>query len=222
MEIELKLLLARRRLAGVLAQRIIRRHARGPARAALLHSIYYDTPQFDLYRAGIALRLRLEEGAWIQTLKGRGEAAGGLHQRQEFEWKLGRKALDFSALARTPFRSAFSESLRRRLRPVFTTAFRRTSRLLALGRRTRAELALDSGEIRAGGRREAIAEAEIELLRGDPRRLITLARQLGRVLHTRVGNASKAARGYALAAGKTAKPSLRTQRKASLAAGASR
>lgn len=214
MEIELKLLISRRFLHRVLAYRTVRRRGRGLLRTEALHSVYYDTPRFELRRKGIALRLRRRGSGWVQTVKGSGSSAGGLHLREEFEWKLPRNALDAALLERTPFRKLFDASLRRRLRPAFTTAFRRTAIDLAIGRRTRAELALDVGEIRANSRRETIAEVEIELIRGELRDLVAFARKLKGSLRFRIGNASKAERGYALADGGFIRASLRTQRRA--------
>ena len=65
---------------------------------------------------------------------------------------------------------------------------------------------LDSGEIRSGRRASAISEAEIELLAGSPVRLFELALELAERVPLRLGHASKAERGYALARGLPARP----------------
>lgn len=216
MEIELKLLISRRLLHRVLVDPAVQRHRRGPFRTEALHSVYYDTAEFDLRGNGVALRLRRQGNGWVQTVKGPGSSVLGLHRREEFEWKLPREALDPRLLERTPFGKLFSASLRRRLRPVFATAFRRTVVRLGIGRRTRAELALDVGDIRAEGRREPIAEVEIELIRGEPRDLVAFARKLESTLRFRIGDANKAERGYALADGGFIRASLRTQPRAGM------
>ena len=46
-----------------------------------LEAHYLDTPAFDLSAAGLAWRLRLEDGEWVQTLKAR--AAGTAFGRFE-------------------------------------------------------------------------------------------------------------------------------------------
>ena len=56
-----------------------------PKRATLA-TVYLDTPEGDLARAGLALRLRRARGRWTAGLKAAGEAAGGLHVRDEWEF----------------------------------------------------------------------------------------------------------------------------------------
>ena len=58
----------------------------GRASTRRVHSVYYDTPERDLLRAGLALRLRSDGARWLQTLKTGGQAAAGLHLREEWEW----------------------------------------------------------------------------------------------------------------------------------------
>jgi inorganic triphosphatase YgiF len=76
---------------------------------------------------------------------------------------------------------------------------RRSLQPLAFVDGTRAMLCLDVGEIRAGRRRAAISEIEVELENGDPSRLFELAATLAADLPVRVTHVSKAERGYALA-----------------------
>ena len=82
---------------------------------------------------------------------------------------------------------------------MFTTEFDRTARMLSFPDGTAAELALDRGDIRAGRRAAPISEAEIELKTGDAIRLFEVARELAQDVPLRLGHASKAERGYALA-----------------------
>ncbi len=96
--------------------------------------------------------------------------------------------------------------MRERLQPVFRTDFDRAARLVSFPDGTAAELALDHGEIRAGSRTAPISEAEIELKTGDAQRLFELARELARDVPLRLGHATKAERGYALAGAAAAPP----------------
>jgi len=55
---------------------------RGKASQTRLRARYFDTPDEALARAGLVLRLRQEDSAWIQAVKGRGN--GGF-ERLEHE-----------------------------------------------------------------------------------------------------------------------------------------
>ena len=167
METELKLLLAPQDLRRLRRDPRIKALQQGRASTRRVHSVYYDTPELALLRAGLALRLRSDGGRWLQTLKTEGQAAAGLHLREEWEWPLPGEALDFGLLATTPEAKLFrAPRLRAALAPVFTTEFERTSLRLGFADGSLAELCLDSGEIRSGRRASAISEAEIELLAG--------------------------------------------------------
>ncbi len=207
MEIELKLLFSPADLRALPAHACVREHMRVAHRSVVLHSIYFDTPEGDLRNRGIALRLRRERGRWIQTLKGPGEAVAGLHSRGEFEWRVPREALDPGLLAQTPHVNLFQKRrVRETLAPVFTTGFRRRVIELKFADDTEAGLCLDAGEIRAGGRVEPISEAEIEIVRGDPRTLIGFAIDLSQTVPFRLGHSSKAERAWQLALGEPARP----------------
>lgn len=208
MEIELKLLVDPGDLARVERHPALRGMRRWAARREHLATTYYDTPDFALAREGVALRVRRNGARDVQTLKAEGLAAAGLHARAELEWPLAPGgALDLAVLDETPYRKLFARKrVRERLAPVFTTEFDRAARMVAFADGTAAELALDRGEIRAGGRAAPISEAEIELKAGDAHRLFALARAVARDVPVRLGHASKAERGYALASGAPAAP----------------
>ena len=207
METELKLLLAPQDLRRLRRDSRIKALQQGRASTRRVHSVYYDTPERALLRAGLALRLRSDGGRWLQTLKTEGQSAAGLHLREEWEWPLPGEALDFGLLASTPQAKRFrAAGLRAKLGPVFRTVFERTSLRLGFADGSLAELCLDSGEIRSGRRASAISEAELELLAGSPVRLFELALELAERVPLRLGQASKAERGYALARGLPARP----------------
>ncbi len=200
METELKLLLAPQDLRRLRRDASVRALQQGRAATRRVHSVYYDTPDHALRRAGLALRLRADGRRWIQTLKTAGQVAAGMHLREEWEWPLPGDRLDFGLLATTPEAKLFrSTRLRAALAPAFTTDFTRTSLHLALADGGLAELCLDAGEIRCARRSTPISEAEIELLSGNPADAFELARTLSERLPLRLGHASKAERGYALA-----------------------
>ena len=122
-EIELKLALPPQGVNGFLA-RMARR--RSPPTVAVLHTRYFDTPDFDLSRAGVAVRVRRVGRRWVQTLKTEGERQGGLSQRIEYEMPVTRGVPDWSRFP--PEAQAFvPAALRARLVPVFETRFERTA-----------------------------------------------------------------------------------------------
>lgn len=196
-EIELKLAAPADVLAAVRKHPAVAAVARGRPRTTRLTTTYYDTPQRDLAAAGVALRLRHANGRWLQTVKGAGGAAAGVHRRAEYEWRVDAPRLDRTKLARTPWRKLFAA--RTGYRRVFATDIRRSEQPLAFADGTRATLCLDVGEIRAGRRRVPLSEIEVELKAGDPSRLFELASTLAADLPVRIEHQSKAARGYALA-----------------------
>lgn len=200
-EIELKLAIDAAGIKRLLQAPALQAIARRAARSQTLESTYFDTPSLELTRAGIALRLRRLGRRWVQTLKTRGSSHAGLHARGEFETPAPGGLVDLQVLCAlegvekllAPFRSA-------ELKPLFTTAFRRTSLDVDLGDGGIAELAFDQGEIRADGRIDPISEVEIELKSGSASELYALARQLLAIEPLRIDNRSKAQRGFALLA----------------------
>ncbi|MCA1926713.1 MAG: inorganic triphosphatase, partial [Thiobacillus sp.] len=196
-EIELKLALPPGEAAAFLA-RMARRRTQPVCQT--LHTRYFDTPDFDLSRAGVALRVRRAGRRWVQTLKTEGERLGGLSQRTEYEMPVARGEPDWSrfpdeALAHVP------ASLRARLVPVFETRFARTAWLLAGRGGAQIEVALDRGEVRAGPRRAPLCELELELKQGQPDALFELARTWAAAFGCVPNDESKAARGVRLAHG---------------------
>ncbi|WP_280552794.1 CYTH domain-containing protein [Halomonas sp. 25-S5] len=193
-EIELKLAL------GAEAPEALRRH---PHLAGLtpaltrLGNTYYDTPEGDLEQARMALRLRRAGDRLLQTLKTRGQGGGGLSTRGEWEWEVPGPGLDLRGLAALPPMAERDPGLLERLVPRFATDFMRETWWLEEDGLS-VELALDLGEIRAGGQAVAIRELELELKAGDPTALWALADALADTVALRASDTSKAARGGAL------------------------
>ena len=95
-----------------------------PQKFRLLNT-YYDTPELDLRKHGIALRLRRKGWAvWLMTVKGGeggeggGSGSGGLAQRNEWEWSTQPSVFDFSTVSDVGLRE-FLELHRPRLQAVF-------------------------------------------------------------------------------------------------------
>ena len=204
-EVELKLSATPAAWAAVRLHRALTEANAGRARSIMIVSRYYDTPALELHQRGIALRLRRRGARWLQTVKGAGDAAAGMHRRTEYEWLLSRAGLDRAKLAETPWAELFAKASGR-LAAVFTTEVKRTERALKFGDGTRATLSFDQGAIRAGRKRSPLCEIEIELVEGDARRLYDLALALCADIPLTLAHASKADHGYALATSRPPQP----------------
>jgi triphosphatase len=199
-EIELKFVIdepATRRLrARVNALKL----ASAPAKTRLVRSIYLDTPESALRKAGISLRLRRDGRRWVQTVKTTAPPRAGLAQVGEIEIPAPGGHLALQAIPDAAVREKIAQCANgAALLPVSESVIKRTGIELALGDGTRAELAIDVGEIRAGGRSAGLREAEIELIAGNPRGLYDIAHVLFPDGGLNFSRLSKAARGYLLA-----------------------
>ncbi|MDQ7732970.1 CYTH domain-containing protein [Halomonas sp. SpR1] len=200
MEVELKLALAPAGPAALAQHPHLASH---PARKQSLTNTYFDTPQGDLAKARIALRLRQVDGQVLQTVKTAGQGGGGLSQREEWEWQVTGPQLDLASIAKLPpFQGELSGVLDA-LAPQLSTDFTRRSWQLkerTPGQESHIELVLDEGEIISGGYRTPIREAELELKGGEPEALWALALTLAEQVPLRPSDSSKASRGNALSA----------------------
>jgi len=205
-EVELKLRLPPAKARQILSHPALAGHL---AQKNHLFNTYYDTPECDLSRRGIALRLRRKGWTiWLMTVKGGDSGAGGLAQRSEWEAPTQPGVFDFSIVTQSELRE-FLEAQQARLQPVFTTDFTRTSWTIERSGSV-VEVALDRGKIIAGERveggigagkpaRETLCELELELLDGQsPDALFELAIELAIDVPLHPEIVSKAERGYAL------------------------
>ena len=132
-EIELKLTLPYSDRDSLV--RMLRKTAPLARRKAVHHnllSIYYDTPDQDLRKKRIALRVRQIDSStgpvWIQTLKTGGLSGSALTLRGEWEEKIHDSDLSIDALEATPWREIDPDgTIFQALAPCFTTRFERTS-----------------------------------------------------------------------------------------------
>lgn len=157
---------------------------------------YFDTPDQDLRRAGMSLRVRRTGDRWVQTIKAESAAATGLFARREWERDVagGQPKLDG---VDEPLSHFFAKKHLAPIAAAFTTQIARTSWIVTFDG-AEMELVLDQGEIAAGGRAEPVSEIEIELREGDPAALFGLARRIAAELPARLGVMTKSGRGYRL------------------------
>lgn len=159
-------------------------------------SIYFDTLENSLHRAGFALRIRRERDRRVQTLKAMGTAAAGLFVRQEWEEEVRgeepRVELLMPILGPLVAEDAFE-----RLKPAFRVLVSRASAIIERGT-ARIEIVADRGDIIDGGRTLPVCEIELELKKGDPAALFALAREIRDLVPVRLAVLSKSERGYRL------------------------
>jgi len=196
LETELKLRIAPEDLKRLRRHPLLSALTTSRATTRKLVNIYYDTPDLDLHRSAMALRLRRIGKQWLQTMKGGGGVQAGLHQRNEWETPVVGEALDFDALQACGAKR-LPRAVRNNLQAVFVTNFSRTSRMLDF-EGAQIELSMDSGEIRAGQASRPISELELELKSGQPLQLFRLALLLLDSVPLEIEATSKAEYGYRL------------------------
>lgn len=236
----------------------------GPARRQTLIATYWDTADHALEAAGMALRVRCEDGRPVMTLKADAKQAGLAVDRLEVNVPLPpaasaptppvpapplqvsvrpdadtapRPDLPLAAeplLEADPLREGAplpegdsppeadrgpapvldllpDPALRRRLRkllgsrplvPRWQTRIERLSRVYAGPRGSRFEVALDHGEIRAGGRSAPVSEIEFECQAGPPAAMLDAIRALALEVPARLTVLGKAERASLLETGR--------------------
>ncbi len=191
-----------------------------------LSAYYFDTPNQDLAKKGIALRIRFEDSQWVQTLKTAGD---GVAKRVEINTVLSLTGtpdtLDVSSLV--PDISLITEptvvaeltnimpldQLAQALTVQYFTDVQRTSRQIKKNN-SRIEIAYDIGKVgigRLNSQKPAnnhgltqsdIHEIEFELLEGDPSDLIEVAKTWCKKYKLYLSTVTKAQRGSLLLANK--------------------
>jgi len=166
-----------------------------------LFTAYYDTPDLYLQKHQMALRLRHIGKNWIQSIKGGGDAALGLHQRHEWESTVPAGQPDFTQITDPSLIRLLDDAESHgQLSALFTTDFKRSTRMLRLVDGSEIEFSLDQGVIRTpADSTQEICEIELELKSGNVQGLYQFALDILPAIPFRLENASKAERGYRLA-----------------------
>ena len=187
---------------------------RGRSHRSRLRARYYDTADGALASQRIVLRVRKEDGAWIQTAKAPGRS---LVERLEHNAELPPAAASATPLPQlgrhqgTPVGERIAEALRQaghdpseaiELVPLYATDVWRTTREMRSGDAL-VELAFDVGSVRAGDRTQPLRELEIELKHGSASSLLELAGRWRARYGLWLDTVSKSQRGERLARGVT-------------------
>jgi inorganic triphosphatase YgiF len=170
----------------------------GPATTEELRTVYFDTPEHDLHAAGISLRLRRQDGGWLQTVKVEDRIPNPIELQTIVEEELPNIAKIADKRVRRAVQKVVTGTS---LRSVFETVVQRTTRNITV-QDSEIELAVDDGEVRAGHERQDLREAELELKAGSAEGLLVAAEKVLAGHELKLSKQSKAERGYRLALGK--------------------
>lgn len=169
-----------------------------------LGNTYFDTSDNWLRLHDIGLRIRRFDDVYVQTVKTAGRVVAGLHSRPEYNAEHHSNDPDLSLHPQDIWPEGRDvATLQSSLAPLFSTNFQRETWLIGMADGSQVEIAFDQGVVEAGEATDPICEVELELKSGQTEALFTLARQLSEHGGMRLGNLSKAARGYRLAHGYT-------------------
>jgi inorganic triphosphatase YgiF len=172
-----------------------------------LLALYFDTPDEEIARGAMALRLRRSGRGWTQCLKAGASGSGGLHAREEWEFPQTGPTLDLALFSDTPLALLPDGGhLHERLAEAFRVDMRRTTWEIEVAPGKRVEVALDRGEVRREGASEPVSEIEIESVEGEPLAVFEMAERLIDTLPMRPSTVTKARRGYRLLRGEAPAP----------------
>lgn len=159
-----------------------------------LWAAYFDTPDADLLKAGLSLRVRRSGETFMQTVKATGRSAAGLFVRPEWEQEVAGLTPVIDGFM--PIRALLAERADK-LAICFEVAVKRSVWLLQ-EKKSLIEVSLDRGVVIAGERQSPLCEIELELKKGRTEDLFDLARRIDAIASTRIGVSSKCERGYRL------------------------
>lgn len=161
---------------------------------------YFDTPNLQLRCWDMGLRIREVNGRLEQTIKTAGTVVGGVHSRPEYNIDIQQTFPDLTLFPNTIWPNNIQiDFVNEALQCLFSTDFSRQCWHVCLNQSV-IEVALDLGSIYVGEFNESICELEFELISGEQSDLLVLANMLVTKVPVRLGQASKAKRGYLLAA----------------------
>ncbi|QIR13554.1 inorganic triphosphatase [Shewanella aestuarii] len=204
-EIELKLLISTQHFDSAL-ESLSKLPKSKPINTDYLFNHYFDTSQLQLLTWDMGLRVRGSKNHQEQTIKTAGSVKAGIHSRPEYNVPTAEKTPNLALFPQHiwPKNTNIAE-LNQQLECIFETNFTRITWRIFVDD-SLIEVALDQGEIIANKNCSPICEVELELLAGSKKALTTLAQQIAKHIPVRLGQASKAQRGYQLAKLYTPKP----------------
>lgn len=219
-EIELKFLVLESRLKGLMRQAKVK-----SSQEIQMAAHYYDTPDQDLAKKGIGLRIRQEGEAWVQTIKAGGDGiAARLEHNITLDHDQVQTMLDGNALTpdltlykNTPIAPALSDfklkKLAKKVTRQYVTDVQRTTRLLEDDNEdSTVEIAYDHGQIIHGKdnkQSHIIQEIEFELVSGELDFLFATAKIWCKRYKLCLSTVTKAERGGLLVKGQDHSPAVK-------------
>lgn len=165
----------------------------------LLHNVYFDTADRLLRKMDMGLRVRSCDNRSVQTIKTAGRVIGGLHQRPEYNESIEGLRPELARFQDKIWPGHCDvKALEEDLIPIFSTDFERRTWLVEMADDTLIEVAYDRGFIETNQDNMDLCEVELELVKGDETQLFLLADEIALLPEVRLGNVSKAQRGYML------------------------
>lgn len=161
----------------------------GQPRRIRQRAIYFDTPDHDLAKAGLSLRIRSDGTRYLQTVKAK-QSCAGMFVRSEWEFEVEHETLVLDS--RSPVSATLGERVDQ-IVPIFTVENERD-----LWDISGVEVALDRARVSAGGKTLALCEIEFEAKGCEVAMLFGLARKVAAEVPVDVGVVSKSERGYRL------------------------
>lgn len=168
-----------------------------------LDNQYFDTPDLALNQAHAALRVRKSQHGYKQTLKNKGQAIAGLHERGEWEYDIASPHIDWSLFEQD---IQLDDALKQAIQPLFKTDFTRHVWIQTWGE-SEIELVLDEGMIHTQQNNDQpassshsinLCEIELELKSGRVEDLFAFAKTLAEKHPLVSCDINKAERGYGL------------------------
>jgi triphosphatase len=167
-----------------------------------MRASYFDTPDKQLFRRGIAFRVRSESNKVVATLKWNGMSEDGMHMREEINIPVPEEKLknpDIEIFRMTSMYDTLKKIVEnRKLILVLEMVFDRRQVRLDTGNMI-CELSFDTGNIYYGGHMGPISEFELELYSGDRKDLEELGTYIANKFGFEAENRSKFKQGIDLA-----------------------
>lgn len=207
LERELKLLVTRKDLSKVFRLRTMTDALRAAPQRRLMRCSYHDTPEHDLRKHGIELRILRVGREWIQTMKVLDDGLIGPYSPTEFECPVASGQPDFAPLAEAGAPPALlAPEIQSRVMEIFEIRFWRRKGVLEFTNGAMIEICADSGSVIAGEESATICEVNLELKRGLPDSLHEVANELASKIDVQLNLLSKPDLGYHLIEGFEPKP----------------